>query len=253
MLNRTQLFASLHRCITAAVGSGRLLGLLVLRTQRVREFSLLFGYEAGERIADAMRAAVVAAVRPDDEVLQIGECDFAILLPDVRNRQHVALAAAKLVRVLQAPLDAHGHEMQAIGRDRGRGLPAGQYRSGPAVPPCGQRLRCRCHQWRTLRAVLHRRNSPMRSHTATCATRSPPTSCISSCSRSWTCMAEAPLGWNPCRAGTTRELGAIPPDAFIRVAEQTGLIGELTRWNLNVALRHVRGGARFRASVLACR
>ena len=34
-------------------------------------------------------------------------------------------------------------------------------------------------------------------------------------------------------------LGPIPPDAFVRMAEQTGLIGELTRWSLNVALRHI--------------
>lgn len=48
-------------------------------------------------------------------------------------------------------------------------------------------------------------------------------------------------------------LGLVPPDKFIMAAEHTGLIGPLTRWVLNDALRHCQGarreGIRLRVSV----
>jgi EAL domain-containing protein (putative c-di-GMP-specific phosphodiesterase class I) len=40
------------------------------------------------------------------------------------------------------------------------------------------------------------------------------------------------------------DLGVVSPDVFVPLAEQTGLIGELTRWSVNATLRHA-GEARL--------
>jgi EAL domain-containing protein (putative c-di-GMP-specific phosphodiesterase class I) len=52
-------------------------------------------------------------------------------------------------------------------------------------------------------------------------------------------------GYESLARWTASGLGAVRPDVFIRLAEDTGLIAELTRWSLNTSLRHV---ARARAS-----
>lgn len=241
MLNRPQLFAAMQRRIEEAVATDRFLGVLMLRTQRVREFSLLFGYQAGERAAEAMHAAIVAAVRAEDEVHWIGESDFAVLLPGLRNHEQAVLAAAKLVRVLQVPLDAgdapemlasvavgaaicprDGAQPELLCRlaDSACDVAAASgdrfalYRA-PEVPTAFAHVELR-------EAIVGNRLQlflqpivDLRSGRAD--------------------GAEALSRWD--HAGS----GAIAPDTFVHVAEQTGLIGELTRWNINAALRHASG------------
>lgn len=237
MLNRATLFATLQSRIDAAVAASEPLGLLIVRTQRLREFNLLFGYAAGDHAVAAMHAVIRAAVHPQDEVVAIGECDFAVIVPGLRNRQHLALAAAKLVRVLQTPLDAGGQEMLA------------SIAVGGAVCPEDSRdadLLCRLADGACDEALgngdhfaLHQaaESAPQFAHgdlrVAIAGNQlrlflQP----IQHLGSGRIDRAEALSRW------THAELGAIPPDVFIRVAEQTGLIGELTRWNINAVLRH---------------
>lgn len=238
MLNRPQLFTALRRRIDEAIAAGQSLGVLMVRTHRVREFNLLFGYEAGERAAKAMHAAIVAAMRPDDEVHRIGECDFAVLLPGLRNQEHAALAAAKLVRVLQTPLAAGGGlEMLAV------------VAIGAAVCPHDGNepdLLCRLADsacdvatssgerfalYRPPEVPMAFAHGDLREAIAGNRLQlylQP----IIDLRSGQADGAEALSRWDH------REFGAIPPDTFVRVAEQTGLIGELTRSNINAALRH---------------
>lgn len=71
-----------------------MLGVMLLRVQRFRQVNLLF--------ADGLGAAVSrlasTVLRPEDTVLRIGECDFAVILPNMRNSHHAVLAAHRLVR-----------------------------------------------------------------------------------------------------------------------------------------------------------
>src|SRR5690606_1622262 len=98
VLNRAANLAQVARALRDRSGEGGLLGVLVVRSQRVREVELTHGYAAAERLGEAMQAALAAALRSQDQVLRIGEQDFLALLSGLRSRQHAALAAAKALR-----------------------------------------------------------------------------------------------------------------------------------------------------------
>ena len=237
MLNRPALFAALDRRIAEAARTGRIMGVLMLRTQRMREFDLSFGYEAGERVASAMRIALDGALRAVDEVVQIGECDFAVILPDLHDRNHAALAAAKLVRTLQLPLEVEGRQFLA---------PAA---IGAAVYPddgADADLLCRHADIACAEAASGSERF------ALYASPELPDTFAHGDLRDAIVRNQLVLFLQPIIAlqgdrGARAEAlsrwthplhGAIAPEAFVQVAEQTGLISELTRWNFNVALRH---------------
>ncbi|MDH5824443.1 GGDEF domain-containing phosphodiesterase [Luteimonas sp. RD2P54] len=252
MLNR----AAVLRAVAAAIDSGRpgpgALGVLVVRSQRMRETELALGYAVGERVAAAMEAALVAALRPHDAVLRIGEYDFLLLLPALRSRQHAALAGAKLVRTLQQPVSLDGWQVQpsiAVGAalcpDHGDdpeqlcrradracddALAGGEgfaFWQRPAIAAqftheelrdalAGNRLEL------YLQPILDLR-------------------------------AERVVGYEALARWAHPRIGPVAPPDFVGAAERTGLIGELTRWSLNVALRQVaqmrRAGRPVRVNV----
>jgi diguanylate cyclase len=238
MLNRLPLFETLEAGIADAEASGRPLGLLLVRLRRLRETNRLFGYDVGEAFVDAVQASIERAVRTQDRVFRIGDGEFAVLLPALRDRNHAALAAAKLVRVLQSPLEAMGQSLLPL---VSVGIAA-----APLDAADAQAL-CRCADQACEEANLASERF---------AFYRPP--------RTATDLAHADLRdalagnrlelylqpMTDLRSGRTDRcealarwshpvLGTVAPDVFVRLAEQTGLIGELTRWSLNATLRHL--------------
>jgi len=237
VLNHAAALAEVTACLQAANADAPL-GVMVLRAQRVREIELVLGYAAGEALGHAMQTALQAAVRPGDRVVRIGEHDFLVLLPALRGRAHAALGAAKFVRALQQPLDFGSQRAQAL------------VVAGIAIAPedgddaellcrradqaCGDALDGveRHAFWQAPPVPLDTLHDDLRAaiadnqlvvHLQPIATL--PTRRIHS--------FEALSRW------THPRLGDVPPDVFIDVAERGGMIGELTRWNVNVALRHL--------------
>ncbi|MFL6587164.1 MAG: putative bifunctional diguanylate cyclase/phosphodiesterase [Luteimonas sp.] len=237
MLNHAAALAELTMCMkTARVDAP--LGVVVLRAQRVRDMELVLGYAAGDALGEAMQAALEAAVRPGDRVLRIGEHDFLVLLPALRGRAHAALGAAKFVRAVQQPLDLDGQRAQA------------SVLAGIAISPedgDDAELLCRradraCDDavngveryafWKAPPIPVDSLHDDLRSAIADnqlLVHLQPIAGLSDRCIRSY----EALSRW------THPRLGNVPPDVFIDVAERGGMIGELTRWNLNVALRHL--------------
>ncbi len=214
------------------------LGVLVLRAQRVREIELTLGYAAGEALGRAMQSALEAAVRPGDRVIRIGAHDFLVLLPALRGRSHAALGAAKFVRALQQPLDFGGQRAQAAVV---AGIAMGPEDGDDAELLCRRADRA-CDEavdgverfafWKAPRIPLDTLHEDLRAAIAD-----------NQLSMHLQPIAGLPgrrvHGYEALSRWTHPQLGRIPPDVFIDVAERGGTIGELTRWNVNVALRHL--------------
>lgn len=243
--SRTALFALLEPALADAAEHGATLGLLVLRVRRLLETGRLLGYDTGDALVDAVEAVLAGALREGDAAWRLGDDEFAVVLPNLRSREHASLAAAKLTRALAHPLRAGEHSVvplvnigaatapddatgaQALYRcadqacdDAGTGeerhaffsAPAHAYDFDPAELAealAGNRLEL--HLQRVLPLV--QAPDPLR-------------------------RFEALARWQHPR------LGPIPPDVFVRVAEQTGQISEFTRWTLNVGLRLAAEAAR---------
>ena len=236
MLNRNALqeafFRQLHGDDAGAVS-----GLLVVRVLRLRELGLLLGHGLVESLADAVEARLHGLLRPDDEVVRIGECDFAVVLPRLRERNHAALAASKVARGLNGLLDVGGRPIRAnvaVGAatwpadaDSFETLCLHADQACAAAASSRERFalfsgvgRSRLVEYGELHAALA--GNQLRLHLQ-------PIHEIAS---------GALVGFEALSRWDNPRLGPVPPSKFIGLAEQTGLIGELTRWTLNAALRY---------------
>ena len=235
MLNRAALFDAIER--EMAVAECAPLGVLVVRAQRLRQLELTTGYAAAEQVAARMLAVIAGALRPGDAVLQVGSCDFALLLPRLQGRNHVLLAAAKLVRLLEAPVHVDGREVL---------LPVS---IGAAVHPddgvtaevlCRHAdIACDAAMAGSERFALY--TAPELSNAFAHADLRDAIAGnqlelylqpITRLSDGRRCRVEALSRWH--HPG----FGSVAPEAFIHVAEESGLIGGLTRWSFNAAFRH---------------
>ncbi|MEO8161965.1 MAG: diguanylate cyclase, partial [Arenimonas sp.] len=81
MLNREACFDATRRLIARQGDSSGVLAAMILRIRRFREFNIRFGYAAGDQLVAAVAEQVMQALRPVDELIQVGSSDFAILLP----------------------------------------------------------------------------------------------------------------------------------------------------------------------------
>ena len=74
-------------------------GLVILGIDELAEIRARLGFTAAEQLIADLAAAIGGAVRAKDEVLQIGDASFALLMPGLKNKGHAGLAAEKLQRV----------------------------------------------------------------------------------------------------------------------------------------------------------
>ena len=235
-MNRAALVARLAGQL-ADGGQQETLGVMLVRLQRVREFRHIYGYAASDAFSVSAQTRIEQVLRPIDVVSRIDDHEFVVLLPGLHDSNHAALAGSRVVRAFQDPLpiDArsvlasvaigisafpeHGVDAEALLRRAESALGTAERTSERSVlyVPGTEKARIpyawlhealaanRLEAW--LQPIIDLRTGAM-------------------------VGAESLARWKEPGAGM------ILPDAFIPLAEDTGLISELTRWSLNATLRH---------------
>jgi predicted signal transduction protein with EAL and GGDEF domain len=240
---RAAQLAALDRRLKSGVSAERPLGVLVVRILRQREFNLLFGYEFGLHLVIEAMARLRAVLRPVDHVELVGDGEFVVVLPDLVSPNHALLAALRVVRAFREPLPVQGHGMFAT------------VKVGAAVAPLhgdnadtlcrsadiayGEAQVCGTHAalfdpdghrplvtFGQLRAALE--SGRLVAHLQPI----------------WDLRTRRIVGAESLARWQSDILGAVSPEIFVPLAEQTGLIGDLTRWSLTATLRHA-GQARL--------
>jgi EAL domain-containing protein (putative c-di-GMP-specific phosphodiesterase class I)/GGDEF domain-containing protein len=232
MLNRDVLFDTIARLIPPPHASG---ALLIVRMQRMREFEAVFGYAASDAVVHAFEERLHGCLRGVDEAIRIGECDYAVVLPGLRDRNHAMLAAAKVARAFQTPLEGGGRPSRVIvsvGACMASDDHTAEVLCRNADAACVQA------QHQPERHALF--NGQVQAsigyedlHQAITSNRLQvylqPLFALES---GTLCGFESLARWHDPR------LGFVRPDLFVTAAEQTGLIDGLTRWSINATLRH---------------
>ena len=237
MPNRLQAVEALDAQLQQVLLPGAQVGVLLVRLLRIRELNILFGYELGQRLIETAGATIAAALRPVDLVMRAGENEFVLLLPDLLSPNHALLAAHRVVRAFQRPLDVDGQGMLAtvavgvaLAPDHGASADAlcrradiafGEARrNGQHVAMYDPREQLLDVPYGTLRRALEQ--GQLQVHLQP----------IYDLHHDRIIGAESLARWS------SPGLGTIRPDVFVPLAERTGLIGEMTRWSINVTLRH---------------
>jgi diguanylate cyclase (GGDEF)-like protein/PAS domain S-box-containing protein len=218
--------------------------LLVLELTRVGAISDALGHEVGNALLCEIARQFRGALRDGDILARLDGARFAVALPRIEKREHAAIVAQKLLKVLDTAIMVEGHALQAgahagitVYPQDGDDVPvllhyaemaAGRasHHSAPALAFYSEEMNQRAQEHLRIESELREalaNGELMLYYQPKVSLRS-----------GRIVGAEALLRWrHPVR-------GMVSPGVFIPVAEETGLILELGAWVLDEACRQVR-------------
>ncbi|MFN3400006.1 MAG: putative bifunctional diguanylate cyclase/phosphodiesterase [Ferrovibrio sp.] len=242
--NRALLHRLLEQALAAAKRYRRSGALLFIDLNRFKPINDSLGHAAGDRLLQQVAERLRAAVRTEDVVARLGGDEFVIALFDIARREDAARVAQKVLHALEPSFRIEGHTLHvgaAIGisifpRDGNtpetllRMADIAMYRS-KETGQTGYMFFSREMNRQALERL--RLESGLRQGIAQNELRlfyQPKIEVLTGHGTG----AEALVRWQHA------DLGLLPPDAFIPIAEETDLITDLTGWVLDAALQQVR-------------
>ncbi len=221
----------------ATTSSG--VGLLIVDLDRFKEINDVLGHRYGDLLLTAVAERLESEVGRRGTVARLGGDEFAILLPDLRSRRSATEFAAHLVRSLDTQFMLDGTPVTigasigvAVGPDDGRRTTALLQAADLAMYQAKKR-----------------RSGYQDSFSAT--STAPENIVLIGELRDAIIERQLQLHYQPkidLRTGDVQACealvrwqhpihGFVPPTSFIPIAEQTGLIHQLTRWVLREAMQ----------------
>ncbi len=241
--NRALFNDRLRRALITAERSETSVSVVLINLDRFKEINESFGHLAGdELLREVARRIATVARRQGDTIARMGGDEFAVLMPDTEARAGMKLLR-EIARTLETPLSLAGDsvEIRASGGlatypEHGtdittllRHADAAMYtakRNGTGIELYDTCYENDSRERRSLMSELRHaiEHDGLSLHYQ-------PKIDLHDRSR---LRAEVLLRWQHA----TR--GFVPPDHFIRVAEQTGTITRLTDWVLDASLRQLK-------------
>ena len=237
MLNRGAIFAAIDEQI--AMGSDEMLGFAVLtvRITGLREIAIRFGYERGERAEEDAHKLIRDSLRPVDRVFRAGDETFAVILPGLRTQNHALLAAARLTKAFEQPLNRdtspwqgravmgvvfypqHGHNADTLWRGAELAVDDAQHRGEHCVFYEAREVATDIG-YHDLRSAIE--SNQLRTYFQPI----------------WNLQTRRLKGAESLARWTSTFHGEVRPSDFVQFAEQSDLISALTRWSINSTFRH---------------
>jgi diguanylate cyclase (GGDEF)-like protein/PAS domain S-box-containing protein len=230
--------------------TGASVGVLLLDFDGFKRINDSLGHAAGDELLVAATHRLVACVRADDTVARLGGDEFAILIEQDATPDRLVAVAERILDALHAPIlvPSAGREV-VVGASIGLAIADGSdddesvLRNADtamyAAKAAGRR------QWRRFDPDMHRSAVEwleLESDLRTAVDRESLTLAYQPIVTLQTGAlrgVEALLRWvHPTR-------GVIPPDRFVPIAEEAGLIVPLGRWVLRTACRQVAEWSRM--------
>jgi diguanylate cyclase (GGDEF)-like protein/PAS domain S-box-containing protein/excisionase family DNA binding protein len=245
--NRTLLHDRLGHALRASRRDGRPLALLLLDLDRFKEVNDTFGHHRGDDLLRQVAARLRGALRASDTIARLGGDEFAALLPGADEGGARAVATA-LRAALDVPLVIAGQALQ-LGASIGVALAPAHGEDAPTL------LR---HADTAMYAAKHAGDTDVAVYDPAHDPHSPDRLALLAELREAITQGALALHYQPKVALATGQVhgvealvrwphpvhGLLPPDQFIPLAEQHGLIGPLTLWVLEEALRQGKLWAR---------
>ncbi|HXH40353.1 MAG TPA: EAL domain-containing protein, partial [Thermoanaerobaculia bacterium] len=203
------------------------------------------GHTVGDQLLQEVATRLVLSIRADDTVARMGGDEFTVLLTDIKEAGSLSIVAQKLLDAISQPMVIEGHELYvttsigiacspedgtdaetllkradgAMYRAKEAGRNNFQFATSMAMEITSERLvieRSLHHAFEREEFVVHYQ---------------PMTNLLTGN----VVGAEALIRWNH------PERGLMPPDDFIPIAEECGLILPIGEWVLRTAVKQMKG------------
>lgn len=242
--NRVLLTDRVIQAITLARRNRSRLALLFLDLDRFKSINDTLGHNIGDDLLRVVTNRLIAHVRASDTVSRLGGDEFVMLLLDVTDETAVAHMARNLLSALVEPVRVGGHELNVSGSigiamypEHGQDIDSLMKNADTAMyqaKAAGRNgyaffsaemdvaARSRHEVENALRHALTRKEFVLHYQ---------PQADVAG---GEVVALEALLRWN--RPG----MGLVPPNDFIPVAEESGLIVPMTEWILDEVCRQLR-------------
>lgn len=242
--NRLALLMRLAQLLPEARRHGWRLAMMFIDLDRFKIINDTLGHQIGDELLREVARRLSSVVRETDFVARLGGDEFVVILPAIASPTDAALVAAKIINALASSIEADDHELHtspSIGislfPDDGpdgdtilKNADTAMYHAKAAGRNNYQFFAADMNKAATLRLDIERklRQALSRQELSLCyqpqfdAHRNRPTG------------VEALIRWrHPVD-------GLIPPDQFIPVAEETGMIVEIGEWIMLNACREMK-------------
>jgi len=238
--DRAAFMERLGREIERARKRGTRLALVVADVDQFRDVNFNAGHDIGDQVLRHVAERIMSVARSADTVARIGSDEFALLLPQIRSRDHAVLAAQRLMEELELPFPQHSELALSISL----GIAVWTDTNGGA----GDMLRL---AESALRSAKRRRSSmevadehAQEAPGAHFAYERELRRAIEENRLELVFQPKIDLATGAVRGAEALvrwphpDMGLIEPDRFIPIIEHTEVIHPLTIWALNVALRN---------------
>jgi len=237
--NRTLLIDRLTHAASRADRAGKLVALLFIDLDRFKTINDSLGHVVGDALLQSAAMRLKTLVREEDTVSRFGGDEFMILLEDVRDAKDTAAVAEKIIHALGQVFVIEGHHLHVSGsigislypldgqdaETLMKNADAAMYKAKE-----GGRNGFHFYEQDITDRVTHRMQMESKLRTAfeqeALEVFYQPLVRLES---RLICGAEALLRWNDPLEG------AVPPDQFIALAEETGLINPMGEWVIRQA------------------
>lgn len=241
--NRTLLNDRLHQAILTAQREGRQVALLIMDLNRFKDVNDTFGHHLGDSLLKQVGPRIMAQLRESDTVARLGGDEFAVVLPTADDESGALLAARRILKALEEPFEIEDQRLE-VGGSIGIAITP-QHGLDPAT--LMRRADIAMYHAKRTRSGYAIYDSANDQHSAARLT-------LMGELRDAIQGGELVLHFQPQVDLRTNELagveglvrwkhpqhGLMPPDHFLALGEETGLIVELSKWAVGAALGQAR-------------
>ena len=240
--NRSLFGDRLRQALLAARRNQKMFGVLLLDLDRFKDINDALGHDRGDSLLQEVTARLRGVLRATDTIARLGGDEFAVLTPDAKHPEDVVGTARKILASLEGPF-AIGDQMVETGASIGIAMypvhgddPSTLLRRADVAMYVAKRS----GGGHALYQPEQEAQTIRRSGLAGELRRSIPQGELVLHYQPQVTLAtgainavEALVRWNHPREGL------MPPDRFIPMAEETGIIHPLTAWVIDSALEQL--------------